>query len=74
MMEIGLIPTDALLDELEKRFKTMVFSGLMDMDSDFEKQISRHSGHYRTSQGLCMNLILKLNVIPGTQPMTSEDM
>ena len=73
-MEIELITTQALLDELEKRFDTMVFAGLANLDDQFEKEITRHKGHYRTSQGLCMNLILKLSVVPGTETMTQDDM
>ena len=73
-MEIELVTTRTLLDELEKRFDTMVFAGLTNIDDELEKEITRHKGHFRTSQGLCMNLILKLSVIPGTQTMSQDDM
>jgi hypothetical protein len=73
-MEIELVPTKVLIDELEKRFDTMVFAGLTNLDDQFEKEITRHKGHFRTSQGLCMNLILKLSVVPGTETMSQDDM
>ncbi len=73
-MEIELIPTKILLNELEKRFDTMVFAGLTKLDAEFEREVTRHKGNFRTSQGLCMNLILKLSVVPGTQTMSQDDM
>lgn len=73
-MEIELVPTKVLINELEKRFDTMVFTGLTNLDDQFEKEITRHKGHFRTSQGLCMNLILKLSVVPGIETMSQDDM
>ncbi len=73
-MEIELVTTRTLLDELEKRFDTMVFAGLTNIDDELEKEITRHKGHFRTSQGLCMNLILKLSVVPGAQTISQDDM
>ena len=73
-MNLELVTTKALLDELETRFKTMIFSGIMDIDGEYEKEVTRHSGHFRTSQGLCLNLALRLSAVPGTESMTDEDL
>lgn len=59
-MEIELLTTDALLNELITRFDHCVFSGIKSKDTESEVEVRRHVGGWRTCQGMAMGLILDL--------------
>ncbi len=53
--EIGLIPTDDLIKELEKRFEHMIFAGIrVGYESSERTRTKRYfNGNYATCSGLC---------------------
>ena len=59
-MQIELITTDALLNELTARFDHYVFAGIKSLGNDSESEVRRHAGGWRTCQGLSQGLIFAL--------------
>ncbi len=58
-MEITLIQTQALIDELLNRFDHIVISGIID-GGDHYKEVWRHKGNSRTCQGLATGLTFQI--------------
>jgi len=62
-MNLELVTTKALLDELESRFKDFVFTGITDFDKESDRCITRYSGNYIMGMGLCAKLMQQINAV-----------
>ena len=58
-MQIELVPTQSLIEELMNRFDHVVLSGIID-GGDHYKEIWRHKGNSRTCQGLATGLTFQM--------------
>ena len=58
-MQIELVPTQSLIEELMNRFDHVVISGIID-GGDQYKEIWRHKGNSRTCQGLATGLTFQI--------------
>ena len=75
-MNLELVTTQALLTELESRCTDFVFIGIMPLDDESEKRITRYSGNYIVGMGLCAKLMAQINAVQerDTEKLSDEDM
>lgn len=75
-MNLELVTTQALLTELESRCTDFVFIGIMPLDDESEKRITRYSGNYIVGMGLCAKLMAQINAAQerDTEKLGDEDM
>ncbi len=75
-MNLELVTTEAILKEIESRFTHYIFIGVMPLDDDSEKRITRYSGNYIVSMGLCAKLMAKIHERQerDIEPLNDEDM
>lgn len=59
--EIGLIPTDALINEIIKRHDAIIFAGKIHRNINQYTVTRRYSGHRDTCLAMCSNLASLIN-------------
>lgn len=75
-MNLELVTTQTLLKEIESRFTHYIFIGVMPLDDASEKRITRYSGNYIISMGLCAKLMAQIHEKQESEiePLDDEDM
>ncbi len=75
-MNLELVTTHALLDELESRYKDFVFMGRREHDPDSFQENFRYKGDYRVCQGMSYTILSRIEKIriEDSEPLSEEDM
>ena len=75
-MNLELVTTAALLNELESRYKDFVFMGRREHDTESFQENFRYKGDYRVCQGMSYTLLSRIEKlrIEDSDPLDAEDM
>lgn len=75
-MNLELVTTKALLDELESRYSDFVFMGRQDHDTESFRENFRYKGDYRVCQGMSYTILSRVEKIriEDSDPLDAEDM